>query len=147
MTNTIEDIQDQYDFGTQLNKDIKATTDLIENIEKRRAVVQKAIAEEKVDSKKETLLKIEDELYRIESGLFDIKQTGARQDNFRNPVQVLERFLAIGKELLVASGDHAPTNQQREVYTITKVKLSGAVSELTKLLQSAEWKSFDGVKP
>ena len=39
-----------------------------------------------------------------------------RQDNFRNPVQVLERFLAIGKELLVASGDHPPTLQQMEVY-------------------------------
>ena len=106
-----------------------------------------AINEEKIETKKVALLKIEDELYRIESGLFDIKQTGARQDNFRNPVQVLERFLAIGKELLMASGDHPPTNQQQEVYTITKEKLSRAVSDLVKLLQSAEWKAFDGVKP
>ena len=147
MTNSNDDIQKQFAFGSKLNEDIKATTKLIENMEKNRLDLQKAIMAEKAPDKKKELEDIENQLYRIESKLFDIAQTGARQDNFRNPVQVLERFLAIGKELLVASGDHPPTLQQMEVYKLTKEKLLAAENAYKNVLSSLAWKSFVGIKP
>lgn len=147
MPNTSDDIKKQYDFGVKLNRDIKATTKLIEDIEKQRAALIKSISTEKSEQKKKEWVALEDQLYQIESGLFDIRQTGARQDNFRNPVGVLERFLAIGKELLVSSGDHPPTSQQLEVYNVTNSKLTSIQEAHKKMMESKEWKAFNGWKP
>jgi len=147
LPNTSEDIKKQYDFGVKLNKDIKATTKLIEDMEKQRAALQKAIGNEKSEQKKKELIDLEDRIYQLESGLFDIAQTGARQDNFRNPVGVLERFLAVGKELLVSSGDHPPTDQQLEVYTLTNNKLNSVLEAHKKLMESKEWKAWVGERP
>lgn len=140
--NTSEDIRKQYDFGVQLNQSIKSATLLIEAMEKQRQALQQAIAAEKSDRKKQELTGLEEQLYQLESGLFDILQTGARQDNFRNPVGILERFLAIGKELLVSSGDHPPTDQQIEVYTLTRNKLTAVQEAHRKLLETPAWKAL-----
>jgi hypothetical protein len=140
-------IQKQFEFGQQLNRDIKATVKLIEDIEKQRADLQKAIAKEGAAEVKKDLQTLEEQLYQIESGLLDVKQTGARQDNFRNPVQVLERFLAIGKELLVSSGDHPPTDQQVEVHQLTQGKLTAAQGAYQGVLKSALWKKAVYTKP
>ena len=147
MPNSSVDIQKQYEFGTKLNNDIKATVKLIEDMEKQRLVLQKSMALEKSDLNKKEWQQLEEQIYQFESGLFDIKQTGARQDNFRNPVQILERFLALGKELLVSSGDHPPTNQQIEVYNLTSQKLSSIQIAYKKFIESPVWKAFAGFKP
>ena len=147
LPSTTDDIKKQYDFGVKLNRDIRATSKLIEDMEKQRAAIQKAIASEKSEQKKKDLIDLEEQIYQLESGLFDIAQTGARQDNFRNPVNVLERFLAIGKELLVSSGDHPPTNQQAEVYTLTNKKLMSIQEAHKKLMESKEWKAWVGDRP
>lgn len=72
LPNTSEDIKKQYDFGVKLNKDIKATTKLIEDMEKQRAALQKAIGNEKSEQKKKELIDLEDRIYQLESGLFDV---------------------------------------------------------------------------
>jgi photosystem II stability/assembly factor-like uncharacterized protein len=127
--NTFDDIQKQYTFGLKLNKAIKETTQLIEDIERKRSELQQKIKEEKTPDKQNGMKSLEEKLYQIEGELFDIKQTGARQDNFRNPVKVLERLLAISKESINASGDHQPTNQQGDVYDIQRKKLDNAKKE------------------
>ncbi|MFZ1750586.1 MAG: glycosyl hydrolase, partial [Saprospiraceae bacterium] len=147
MPNPVSDITRQYEFGLQLQNDLNTTIKMIEDIERHRLDIQKAIATEKSDEKKKEMSSLEDQFYQIESHLFDIRQTGARQDNFRNPVQILERFLAIGKELLVSSGDHLPTNQQIEVYQLTNQKLKSAQEQYNALIQSKVWKAFVGFKP
>lgn len=147
MPNTSVDIMKQYDFGVKLNNDIKITTKLIEDLEKQRKNVLSSIASETSAVKKLELSNLEEQLYQLETSLLDIKQTGARQDNFRNPVGVLERFLAIGKELLMSSGDHPPTNQQIEVYDLTNKKLVAIQAEHKKLMSTKEWKALDSVKP
>ena len=43
-------------------------------------------------------------------------QTGAREDLFRNPAKLLERFLAIQKESATGSADFPPTDQDMIVY-------------------------------
>lgn len=123
--NSLTDLQQQFDFAQKLNADIKAATALIEDIERQRAAILKEMAAEKSAPRQKQLAQDEEELYQIESGLLDLKQTGARQDNFRNPVQVLERLLALGKEIQ-ASGDHPPTSQQLAVYAAQRQKLLDA---------------------
>ena len=59
---------------------------------------------------------IEQELWQLEGKVHDIWQTGARQDIFRNPSELLEQFLAISKEAIISSADAAPTDQDNEVY-------------------------------
>lgn len=132
--NSSADIERQYALGLKLNKSIKETTKLIEDIERKRADLQKRMKNEKSSDKLKDWQNQEEKLYQIESELLDIKQTGARQDNFRNPVQVLERFLAISKEVN-ASGDHAPTDQQGQVYEIQQKKLESAKKAYQEVLK------------
>ena len=134
-------------LGNSLNEDIKATTKLIEDIEKSRAELQKTMAKTKDAASKKAVQGLEDQLFEIESGLLDIHQTGARQDNFRNPVQALERFLAIGKELTISSGDHPPTDQQVEVHALTKAKLTAAEVAFKKVTASIGWRKVMEAKP
>lgn len=140
-------IQQQYEFGMQLNADIKATVKLIEELEKNRAALQKAMTDTKEEAGKREIQQLENQLFEIESHLLDIHQTGARQDNFRNPVQALERFLALGKELIMSSGDHPPTDQQVEVHAVTKASLTAAEAACKKVLTSAAWRKTMQGKP
>ena len=138
--NTSIQINAQYALGLKLNKAIKETTTHIEDIERKRRDVQKQMKDEKVPNKINDLRQFEDKLYQIESDLLDIKQTGARQDNFRNPVKALERFLAIAKESIVASGDNAPTDQQGQVYDIQNQVLERAKKAYQEVAKSAVFK-------
>ena len=67
-------------------------------------------------TKKLQAAKLENDLWTLERKVHDIFQTGAREDIFRNPAQLLERFLAIAKESSMSSADFQPTNQDVEVY-------------------------------
>jgi photosystem II stability/assembly factor-like uncharacterized protein len=136
--NNLSDIEKQYAFGIKLNNAIRETTDLIEDIERKRSDLQKKIKEEKSPEKQNGMKALEEKLYQIESELFDIKQTGARQDNFRNPVKILERMMAISKESINSSGDHQPTDQQGEVYTIQKQKLDKAKKDYQESVKVVE---------
>ena len=136
--NSMADIEKQYTLGVKLNKSLKETTKLIEDIERKRADLLKKMGTEKAPDKLNELRNAEEKLYQIESELLDIKQTGARQDNFRNPVQVLERFLAISKESINASGDHPPTDQQGQVYEIQRKKLDKAKEDFDKMIREVK---------
>ena len=59
---------------------------------------------------------LEYDLWTLEGRVHDIFQTGAREDIFRNPAKLLERFLAIQKESATGSADFAPTDQDDIVY-------------------------------
>jgi hypothetical protein len=122
----------------KLNKSIKETSKLIEDIERKRADLLKRIATEKSPERITEIRNQEEKLYKIESELLDIKQTGARQDNFRNPVQILERFLAIGKESIQSSGDHPPTDQQGQVYDIQRKKLDKAQADFQNVVKEVK---------
>jgi photosystem II stability/assembly factor-like uncharacterized protein len=136
--NSTADIEKQYNFGLKIHKSIKETTTLIEDIERRRSDLLKRIGTEKSLEKTNQLRNQEEQLYKIESELLDIKQTGARQDNFRNPVQILERFLAIGKESIQSSGDHPPTDQQGQVYEIHRKKLDKAQADFQNVVKEVK---------
>lgn len=119
---TSESMNQQYTLGVGLYSSVKSTLNLIDEMEKMRALLLTRKGDKKA-------LALEDKIYQLEAVLFDINQTGARWDIFRSGAQVLERFLALGKESQVASADAPPTDQQTEVYNITRKRLEEIQSQ------------------
>ncbi len=136
---SVADIQGQFDHGVVLYNSIKQTLRLIDEMERRRSGLL-AMAKDPKQAKSAAAL--EDKIYQLEAKLLDIHATGARWDIFRNPPQVLERFLAMGKEGIVSSADSPPTDQQREVYAITNQQLLDVEKAFNLLKQNADWKKM-----
>lgn len=136
---SITDIDKQFTQGVQLYNSINATLKLIDDMERRRSALL-AMAKDAKQAK--AALALEDKIYKLEAQLFDIHQTGARWDIFRSGAQILERFLAMGKEGIVSSADAPPTDQQLEVYGITQQQLMEVEKAYNLLKQNAEWKKM-----
>jgi len=136
---SMEDIQKQYVQGTQLYSSIGSTLKLIDEMERRRSAL---IALTKDPKQAKAAAALEDKIYQLEAKLFDIHQTGARWDIFRSGGQVLERFLAMGKEGIVSSADAPPTDQQLEVYSITVQQLQEVEKAYNLLKQNSDWKKM-----
>ncbi len=82
------------------------------------------------------LLAWEKQLYEVEGLLHDVHQTGAREDIFRSPAQLLERFLTISKESISGGSDWKPTDQHRAVYSLLSDRLSAARTKYAAVLES-----------
>ncbi|HNP94522.1 MAG TPA: hypothetical protein PKJ63_02805, partial [Cyclobacteriaceae bacterium] len=109
----------------------------IDEMERTRA--QLILKQKDVKAAKQAAV-LEEKIYQLEGRIFDVHQTGARQDIFRNPAKILERLLAIAKEGQASSADYPPTDQQREVYGLLKKRLDEVESSFDLLKQSQEWK-------
>ncbi len=136
---SVADIQKQFAQGVALFNSIKQTLQLIDEMERSRSSL---IAMSKAGKQTKAATVLEDKVYQLESKLLDVHATGARWDIFRNPPQVLERFLAMGKEGIVSSADSPPTDQQLEVYAITNQQLQEVEKAYTLLKQNADWKKM-----
>jgi photosystem II stability/assembly factor-like uncharacterized protein len=133
------DIEKQFAQGAQLYASINSTLKLIDEMERRRSAL---LALSKDARQAKAALALEDKIYKLEAQLFDINQTGARWDIFRSGAQILERFLAMGKEGIVSSADAPPTDQQLEVYGITQQQLMEVEKAYNLLKQNADWKKM-----
>ncbi|MFN8889263.1 MAG: hypothetical protein ACK5WF_17520, partial [Cyclobacteriaceae bacterium] len=132
-------MQRQYALGVKLYTSIKTSLQLIDDMEKMRTV----LLAKKGDKKAAAL---EEKIYQLEAVLFDINQTGARWDIFRSGAQVLERFLALGKESQIFSADAPPTDQQGEVYEITVKRLEEVQSQFELIRKNPEIKQIEKKK-
>jgi len=70
----------------------------------------------------------------VERQLFDVHLTGAREDAFRNPNKLYSRLSALLYEVSVASDDHPPTDQQREVFEVLQKRLEAARADYQTVL-------------
>jgi len=131
------DIQKQYAQGLNIFNSVNASLKLIDEMEKLRVQLL-SLANDKKLGKNAAIL--EEKVYQLESKLFDVHQTGARMDIFRNPAKILERLLAMGKEGIVSSADAPPTDQQLEVYELTVKELSQVQASFELLKKSEELK-------
>jgi hypothetical protein len=77
-----------------------------------------------------------DQAIEVEKYLFDVNLTGAREDAFRNPNKLYGRLSALLFEVSVASDDHPPTDQQREVFEVLQERLENARTAYRELLQN-----------
>ena len=126
----IADINKQYEFTMKLYDAVKDCFTMIDEMETMRSQLLYFI-DSTVNSKEKKLQasKLENELWLLEGRVHDVFQTGAREDIFRNPAKLLERFLAIQKEAAVGSADFQPTDQDVEVYLQLKTDLEKVKSQ------------------
>jgi photosystem II stability/assembly factor-like uncharacterized protein len=136
-----EDIRQQYVFGTQVYSSIQSTLHMIDTLEILRGRVNAFAATMTDLRQKKKLLVWEKKLTDVEALLHNIKQAGAREDIFRDPAQLLERFLTISKESIDGGSDFRPTDQHRQVFDL----LNGRLAD-TKNKYEAALKSFPAPK-
>ena len=119
------DILAQYQYGKDLYKNIKQCLVIIEKMEIKRSQLLKEATT--------ASLAMEKKILDLEKQLFDVHLTGSRMDIFRNPAQILERMLAIGKESMTNGADFPPTTQHLAVFNSLRMKLMKIESEYTML--------------
>src|SRR5881396_2608107 len=65
---------------------------------------------------------------RVEAALFDVNLTGAREDAFRNPIQLYGRLAALLSDVAENGADFAPTAQQVAVHGELAQRLADAAT-------------------
>ena len=131
-----EDIKEQYTFGTEIYQSIQSVLHMIDTLEILRSKADSIGA--KLDNKKQKAKWVawQRQLVEVEGLLHDVHATGARQDIFRNPAQLLERFLTISKESISGGSDFRPTDQHREVYSLLSERLVAARTKYASTLKT-----------
>ena len=129
-TSTIEDIKKQNVFAMKLYEAVKSCFKMINEMETMRSQLLFIVdSSSSAKTKKLQAAKMENDLWTLEGRVHDIFQTGAREDIFRNPAKLLERFLTIQKENATGSADFQPTDQDIEVYDRLSMDLEKVKSD------------------
>ncbi len=74
---------------------------------------------------------------RVEGVLFDVHLTGAREDAFRNPMQLYGRLAALQSDVAENGADFAPTAQQVAVHEVFAQRVADASTRFAELLEQA----------
>jgi hypothetical protein len=77
---------------------------------------------------------LERRIIRVEAGLFDVNLTGAREDAFRNPMQLYGRLAALQSDLAENGADFAPTTQQVAVHDALAQRLADLSTRFAELM-------------
>jgi len=75
-------------------------------------------------------------IVRVESALFDVNLTGAREDAFRNPMQLYGRLAALQSDMAENGADFAPTTQQLAVHDVLAQRLAEASTRFADFLKA-----------
>lgn len=139
--NPVADIEAQVAFSLQLRDALNQTVTLINELE----VIRKKVAEmqnpllrgvpegrgvSKTSKNQQLdLLTFEQAATNLSAQLYDIHLTGAREDAFRNPMQLYGRLQALASDIGANGADFKPTDQQREVYAVLNERLQKVQKE------------------
>ncbi|MBC7843829.1 MAG: glycosyl hydrolase [Gemmatimonadaceae bacterium] len=77
---------------------------------------------------------VEKKVVDIESKLYDVALTGAREDAFRNPNQLYEKLASVGSDIAASSADFRPTDQHGAVYGQLREQLDGLRKQFSSLV-------------
>ncbi len=77
---------------------------------------------------------LERRILRVESVMFDVNLTGAREDAFRNPMQLYGRLAALQSDLAENGADFAPTAQELAVHDVLAQRLADAATRFADLM-------------
>ena len=135
---TIRDIKTQFEFLISLRESINDNVRLINKIEELRYSLQNDYS---LIRGEKAARDMDIKLYEIESNLFDVKLTGAREDAFRNPNKIYGRLAALGSDLTRFGADFKPTDQQVEVYEILTKRLERQKKDFNMLMEDDYWDS------
>jgi hypothetical protein len=142
-----EDIRLQYAFGREIFQSIQSVLHMIDTLEILRSRALAAGPALTSRRQKEKLAAWRRQLLDVEALLHDVHATGARQDIFRSPAQLLERFLTISKESISGGSDWRPTDQHREVYSLLSGRLAAAKTKYEAVLKTYPLPKAGGVLP
>lgn len=134
-TGTQTDIEEQVTLSLQVRDAMNLSINLINSLEEYRKRIGEVLPQ---ITDKKLLPQAQDferQATAIAAQLYDIHLTGAREDAFRNPVQVYERLSALASDIGSNSIDFKPTNQQREVYQLLNERLQKAKASYDNLLK------------
>lgn len=137
-TGTIRDIKSQFEFLISLRESINDNVRLINKIEELRYALQNNYSSTREEKAARDM---DMRLYEIESHLFDVKLTGAREDAFRNPNKIYGRLAALGSDLTRFGADFKPTDQQVEVYEVLTKRLEKQQEAFNILMKDDYWDS------
>jgi photosystem II stability/assembly factor-like uncharacterized protein len=80
---------------------------------------------------------LERRIIQVEGALFDVNLTGAREDAFRNPMQLYGRLAALQSDVAENGADFAPTAQQLAVHDLLAGRLADATARFSDLMTKA----------
>ena len=154
-TQTVTVLKDPNTRGTdadvqaqaKLARTIRAEQDSVARLINRLEWVRKQVRELATQLRDSTLLadtgakrlaaladSIDRRIIRAEGMLFDVNLTGAREDAFRNPMQLYGRLAALQSDVAESGADFAPTAQQRAVHDVLAQRLADATQRFTDLM-------------
>ncbi|PYO39731.1 MAG: glycosyl hydrolase, partial [Gemmatimonadetes bacterium] len=73
----------------------------------------------------------------VEGALFDVHLTGAREDAFRDPMQLYGRLAALQSDVAESGVDFGPTTQQVQVHELFMQRLAQASTRFADLMDKA----------
>jgi photosystem II stability/assembly factor-like uncharacterized protein len=127
---TQADIEEQVAFSLQIRDALNQAVTMINELEKMRkkinGVPQLQNGFKKEKARATELWAFDQAATNLSAQLYDIHLTGAREDAFRNPMQVYERLLSLASDAGTNGSDFKPTNQQREVFAVLNERLQKA---------------------
>tara|TARA_B100000929_G_scaffold65711_1_gene50109 strand:- start:670 stop:1506 length:837 start_codon:yes stop_codon:yes gene_type:complete len=135
----LKDIREQFKFLITLRETINKNVELINKIEELRYSLQNDYNDN--PKRKKLAYEMDRKLYKVESNLFDVKLTGAREDAFRNPNKLYGRLAALGSDLTRFGADFKPTNQQVEVYQVLSERLQQEKVNFNLIMDDNFWDS------
>jgi len=145
-TATDADVQAQGKLARTIRAEQDSIARMINRLEWVRKQVRDLIAQLRdsalvADSGAKRMAALADSLerraIRVEGALFDVNLTGAREDAFRNPIQLYGRLAALQSDMAENGADFAPTTQQLAVHDVLAGRLAEATTRFADLMTKA----------
>ncbi|MPR33983.1 WD40/YVTN/BNR-like repeat-containing protein [Salmonirosea aquatica] len=133
---TLADIQAQETFSLELRAAQNQVVQMINDLEKKRAKMDRLLPQILDKKVQPALEKLNAAATQISAQLYDIHLTGAREDAFRNPIQLYGRLGALASDIGANGVDFPPTSQQREVFDLLKAQVSQARQAYDTLIKN-----------
>lgn len=149
---TKADIEEQEKFTLQLRDALNQAVTIINELEKmlQQSQTQQRLLQGTSIKKEKTratdLWAFDQAATKVSAQLYDIHLTGAREDAFRNPMQVYERLLSLASDAGTNGADFKPTNQQREVFAVLNERLQNAQKEFDTVIKPS-WMKLNPTAP
>lgn len=138
-TASLADLAEQVAMSLVLRDEIDRIVTMINDLEWTRKQLDDVQTRFASDSTARALIdeaeRAERAAIEVESRLFDIYLTGAREDAFRNPMKLYGRYSALAQDVGYSSADFRPTVPQREVHEVLQGRLEEAAERYRALVQ------------
>lgn len=132
---TPAEIEEQVKFCLELRDATNTAVGMINRLEWIRMELKTMIKDLKDKPVLAAAQTLETKATNLAAQLYDIHLTGAREDAFRNPVQLYERLLSLASDIGGSGLDFKPTNQQQEAYAGFSGKLKNVQTEFKTMLE------------